>query len=254
MIPFVIAIPARRAATRLPDKPLRLLGGRPLIAHVVERARAAGASRVILAADDPAIAAAAGAVEWVPTDPSLPSGSDRIAAAVAILGLPPETIVINLQGDEPFAPPEAPARLAALLASSDCAAATLARPITAAQELFDPACVKVVTGERGEALYFSRAPIPWARDAFAHDQLSLPPQGGWLRHIGIYAYRAGFLARYAALPPARLERLEALEQLRILAAGERIAVGLWEGDWPPGIDTEGDLRAAEARLAGERER
>lgn len=248
---YLILIPARRAATRLPDKPLRLLGGRPLIAHVVERARRCPGARVVLAVDDPAVAAAAGSVEWVPTDPALPSGSDRVAAAVAALGLPEETIVVNLQGDEPFAPPEAPPRLAALLAESDCPVATLARPIASGPEIFDPDCVKVVCDRRGRALYFSRAPIPWAREAFAHDQLRVPEPGLWLRHIGIYAYRAGFLARFARLPPSALERTEALEQLRILEAGEAIAVGRWEGDWPAGVDNEADLARAEALLARE---
>lgn len=250
MSDYVILIPARRAATRLPDKPLRPLAGRALIAHVVERARRCLGARVVLAVDDPAVAEAAGEVEWVLTDPSLPSGSDRIAAAAQALGLDAETIVVNLQGDEPFAPPEAPPRLAGLLRESGCAVATLARPIKRAQEIFDPDCVKVVCDRNGRALYFSRAPIPWARDHFAHDQLRIPEGGLWLRHIGIYAYRAGFLAAFARLPISPLERIEALEQLRMLEAGEAIAVGRWESPWPAGVDNEADLARAEALLRG----
>lgn len=251
MSDYLIVIPARRGAKRLPDKPLRALAGRPLIAHVVERARRCKGARVVLATDDPAVAAAAGEVEWVLTDPALPTGSDRIAVAVRQLGVPEDTVVVNLQGDEPFAPPAAPPLLVRHLKASGSEAATLARPIADARELFDPDCVKVVVDGRGRALYFSRAPIPWARDHFPHDQLRLPETGRWLRHIGIYAYRAGFLARFAEWPISPLERLEALEQLRILEAGAAIAVGLWTEPWPPGVDNEADLARAEAVARGE---
>lgn len=248
MSDYLIVIPARRGAKRLPDKPLRLLAGRPLIAHVVAQAKRCQGARVVLATDDPAVAAAAGEVEWVLTDPHLQTGSDRVAMAVRALDVSPETVVVNLQGDEPFAPPEAPLALVRLLLDSGCPVATLACPVVEARELFDPNCVKVVLDRRGRALYFSRAPIPWARDHFPHDQLSLPAEGRWLRHIGIYAYRAGFLARFAAEPPSSLERIEALEQLRILEASEDIAVGLWTASWPPSVDTEADLARAEAFL------
>lgn len=203
MSDYLIVIPARRGAKRLPDKPLRLLAGRPLIAHVVAQAKRCQGARVVLATDDPAVAAAAGEVEWVLTDPHLQTGSDRVAMAVRALDVSPETVVVNLQGDEPFAPPEAPHALVRLLLDSGCPVATLACPVVEARELFDPNCVKVVLDRRGRALYFSRAPIPWARDHFPHDQLSLPAEGRWLRHIGIYAYRAEFLARFAAEPPLR---------------------------------------------------
>lgn len=248
--PFVVAIPARYGASRLPGKPLRLLAGEPLVVHVARRALAAGASQVVLATDDARIALA---VRGHPltvcmTRADHASGTDRLAECARTLQWPDDCIVVNLQGDEPFAPPEGIRAVARTLAESAAEVATLADPVTDCDTLFDPNNVKLVRDEKGLALYFSRAPIPWQRDRFSHDRLS-PPSPGALRHIGIYAYRAGFLRRFAALPPGRLEALEALEQLRVLEAGFRIAVGLTPVPFPPGVDTEADLDRAEQRLA-----
>jgi 3-deoxy-manno-octulosonate cytidylyltransferase (CMP-KDO synthetase) len=248
---FIVAIPARFGASRLPGKPLRLLGGEPLVAHVVRRAQAAGARAVWVATDDARIAeAVAGSGAQVAmTDPAHASGSDRLAECARIAGWADDDMVVNLQGDEPFAPASGINAVAAALASSGAPMATLATPIEDAAMLFDPNVVKLVRGGNGDALYFSRAPIPWARDAFASDRETLPAGGTWLRHIGIYAYRAGFLRAFAALPPSTLERIESLEQLRALENGDRIAVALAPEAFPPGIDTPEDLARAEAHLA-----
>ncbi|WP_081320431.1 3-deoxy-manno-octulosonate cytidylyltransferase, partial [Xanthomonas translucens] len=156
-------------------------------------------------------------------------------------------LVVNLQGDEPFAPAAGIVAVAKALAASGAEMATLGTPVESAESLFDPNVVKLVRNAQGDALYFSRAPIPWHRDAFAASRERLPP-GPWLRHIGIYAYRAGFLRRFAAMPPGGLEQLEALEQLRVLEAGFRIAVALSPEPFPPGVDTPEDLARAEAHL------
>ena len=248
---FVVAIPARYAASRLPGKPLRLLGGEPLVLHVARRALAAGAREVWVAADDSRIAdALAGSgVRIAMTSPRHASGTDRLAECAEVAGWSDETLVVNLQGDEPFAPASGIRAAADALASSGAEMATLATPIEDATTLFDPNAVKLVRAANGDALYFSRAPIPWPRDAFAHDRGVLPAGGHWLRHIGLYAYRAGFLRRFAALPPGRLEQLESLEQLRVLESGFRIAVAIAPEEFPPGVDTDEDLARAEARFA-----
>ena len=248
---FVVAIPARFAATRLPGKPLRLLGGEPLVLHVVRRALAAGAREAWVAADDPRIAdALAGSgVRIAMTSPQHASGSDRLAECARIAGWDDDTIVVNLQGDEPFAPAAGIRAAAMALRESGADMSTLATPIDSAEQLFDPNIVKLVRADNGDALYFSRAPIPWHRDAFAGDRDRLPEQSGsCLRHIGLYAYRAGFLKRFAALPQGHLERIESLEQLRALEAGFRIRVELTPADFPPGVDTEEDLARAERHL------
>src|SRR5688572_21676928 len=249
---FVVAIPARHAASRLPGKPLRLLAGEPLVLHVARRALAAGASEVWVAADDQRIAEAlAGSgVRVAMTSTSHPSGTDRLAECARIAGWSDDTIVVNLQGDEPFAPAEGISAVATLLRDSSAEMATLAAPITDAETLFDPNAVKLVQAASGDALYFSRAPLPWPRDAFMRDRGQLPEGGHWLRHIGIYAYRAGFLQRFAAMPPGRLEQIESLEQLRVLEAGFRIAAMQTPAPFPPGVDTPEDLARAEARIAG----
>src|SRR5687767_404694 len=223
---FVVAIPARYAATRLPGKPLRLLSGEPLVLHVARRALAAGAREVWVAADDPRIARAldGSGVRIAMTAQTHASGTDRLAECARIAGWSDDTVVVNLQGDEPFAPAAGIRAVADLLVRSGADMATLAAPVEDAQTLFDPNAVKVVNGTDGDALYFSRAPLPWPRDAFATDRSRLPAGGHWWRHIGIYAYRAGFLQRFAAMPPGRLEQVESLEQLRVLEAGHRIAV------------------------------
>jgi 3-deoxy-manno-octulosonate cytidylyltransferase (CMP-KDO synthetase) len=252
---FVVAIPARHGSSRLPGKPLRLLGGEPLVLHVARRALAAGAREVWVATDDARVAdALAGSgVRIAITDPGHASGSDRLAECARIAGWDDQAVVVNLQGDEPFAPVTGIRAAAAALAASGAQVATLAAPVEDVETLLDPNAVKLVRDARGFALYFSRAPIPWPRDAFAGDRRRLPedaPAGTWLRHIGIYAYRAGFLQRFAALPPGRLERIEALEQLRILEAGIPIAVALTPEPFPPGVDTPEDLARAQARLDG----
>jgi len=248
---FVVAIPARLAATRLPGKPLRLLGGEPLVLHVARRALAAGAREVWVAADDERIAAAlAGSgVRIALTSPDHASGSDRLAECATQAGWGDDVLVVNLQGDEPFAPAAGIRAVAQVLHDSGAEMSTLAARIESADELFDPNVVKLVCGAGGDALYFSRAPIPWPRDAFARDRDTLPAGEAWLRHIGIYGYRAGFLKRFASLPPGRLERVESLEQLRALEAGFRIAVGMTPEAFPPGVDTETDLARAERHLA-----
>ncbi|MFT4196475.1 MAG: manno-octulosonate cytidylyltransferase [Pseudoxanthomonas sp.] len=279
---FVVAIPARYAASRLPGKPLRLLGGRPLVLHVAERALAAGAREVWVATDDARIAdALAGSgVRVAMTSPGHVSGSDRLAECATIAGWNDDTVLVNLQGDEPFAPPEGIAAVARTLVDSGAQMATLAALILDPEQLFDPNVVKLVCGNGEEtdprialqqlpalagddpaaaqrhlhgfdgwraALYFSRAPIPWHRDAFALNKRVVMPGAG-LRHIGIYAYTAGFLRRFAALPPGRLEQIESLEQLRALEAGLRIAVALTPAEFPPGVDTPHDLERAERHL------
>lgn len=248
---FVVAIPARYAASRLPGKPLRLLGGEPLVLHVARRALEAGAGAVWVATDDARIADALAAtpVRVAMTDPAHASGTDRLAECARQAGWADDTIVVNLQGDEPFAPVSGIRTVATLVADSGAPMATLATPITDAATLFDPNAVKVVRDANGHALYFSRAPMPWARDAFAHDRATLPQGGHWLRHIGIYGYRARFLQQFAAMPPSPLEQVEALEQLRVLEAGHRIAVALAPEPFPAGVDTPEDLARAEEVLA-----
>ena len=249
---FVVAVPARYAASRLPGKPLRLLAGEPLVLHVARRALAAGAREVRVAADDPRIADALEGcgVQVAMTSVDHVSGTDRLAECARIAGWDDDTIVVNLQGDEPFAPAAGIRAVAELLHASGAAMSTLAAPIVDVETLLDPNAVKLVRADNGDALYFSRAPIPWPRDAFAGEQRQLPEGQGWLRHIGIYGYRAGFLRDFAAMPPGRLERIESLEQLRVLEAGHRIAVGLTPEPFPPGVDTPEDLLRAEAWLAG----
>lgn len=248
---FVVAIPARYAASRLPGKPLRLLGGEPLVLHVARRALAAGAREVWVAADDTRIAdALAGSgVQIAMTSAAHASGTDRLAECAALAGWSDETVVVNLQGDEPFAPTAGIRAVAGLLRHSGADMATLAAPIVDVETLFDPNAVKLVRADNGDALYFSRAPLPWPRDAFAHDRQHMPAGDHWLRHIGIYAYRAGFLRRFAGMAPGRLEQIESLEQLRALEAGFRIAVAPTPAPFPPGVDTPDDLVRAEAHLA-----
>jgi 3-deoxy-manno-octulosonate cytidylyltransferase (CMP-KDO synthetase) len=248
---FVVAIPARYAASRLPGKPLRLLGGEPLVLHVARRALAAGAREVWVATDDARIAEALAdsGVRIAMTSPEHASGTDRLAECATLAGWRDDTVVVNLQGDEPFAPVAGIRAVADALVASGAPMSTLAIAIDDAEALFDPNTVKLVRAANGDALYFSRAPVPWARDAFAHDRATLPPGDAWLRHVGIYGYRAGFLARFAALPQSPLERIESLEQLRVLEAGHRISVALSPAAFPPGIDTPEDLARAERHLA-----
>jgi 3-deoxy-manno-octulosonate cytidylyltransferase (CMP-KDO synthetase) len=243
---FIVAIPARHDASRLPGKPLRLLGGEPLILRVARRALAAGAREVWVATDDARIAEAldGSGVRVAMTATTHASGTDRLAECSRIAGWADDTVVVNLQGDEPFAPADGIACVARTVADSGAGIATLATPIDDVETLLDPNAVKVVQAAGGDALYFSRAPIPWPRDAFATSRDAMP-QGRWLRHIGIYGYRVSALRAFAALAPGLLERTESLEQLRALEAGWRIAVALAPSPFPPGVDTPEDLARAE---------
>ena len=232
---FVVAIPARYAASRLPGKPLRVIGGRPLVLHVAQRALQAGAREVWVATDDTRIAdvLAGSGVQVAMTSPDHASGTDRLAECARIAGWGDDTIVVNLQGDEPFAPADGIACVAKAVAESGAGIATLATPINDIDTLLDVNTVKVVQAGNGDALYFSRAPVPWPRDAFARDRTVIP-EGCWLRHVGIYGYRVSALQAFAALPPGALEQTESLEQLRALEAGWRIAVRLAPSPFPPG--------------------
>ena len=250
--PFKVVIPARYGSSRLPGKPLVDIGGRPLIAHVWEQARASTAAEVIVATDDERIAEVCGGLgaDVAITSRAHQSGSDRIAEVIQQRGWGADSIVVNLQGDEPCMPPALIDQVAADLARQEEArVATLACPITDAALLFDPHVVKVVTDARGFALYFSRAPIPWHRDEFLRGRSRLPDGVPFHRHIGLYAYRAGFLARYVAWQPAPLELAESLEQLRILWHGEPIHVSVAREEPGPGVDTADDVQLVLKRLA-----
>ena len=252
---FIVAIPARYAASRLPGKPLCLIGGEPMVLHVARRARAAGAREVWVATDDARIAEAlqGSGVQVAMTSAEHQSGTDRLAECARIAGWEDDTIVVNLQGDEPFAPADGIACVARTVAESDAGIATLATPIDDIDTLLDPNAVKVVRAANGDALYFSRAPVPWPRDAFAQDRARMP-EGRWLRHIGIYGYRVAALRAFSQLPAGRLEHIESLEQLRALEAGWRIAVNLAPSPFPPGVDTPEDLARAERTWQVDRNR
>jgi 3-deoxy-manno-octulosonate cytidylyltransferase (CMP-KDO synthetase) len=251
---FVVAIPARYASTRLPGKPLQSIAGEPMIVHVARRAQEAGARSVVVATDDPRIADAVRAcgVDACMTADTHTSGTDRLAECATRLGWSDDVLVVNLQGDEPLAPPAAIRACAQALHDGDADIATLAVPIEDTDQLFDPNVVKLVRAADGSALYFSRAPIPWHRDRFAQDRVALPPDTPYLRHIGMYAYRAGALRRFAAMPPGMLERTESLEQLRVLEAGWKIAVALSPAPIPAGVDSPADLLRVRA-LLGDRD-
>jgi 3-deoxy-manno-octulosonate cytidylyltransferase (CMP-KDO synthetase) len=250
---FHVVIPARYASTRLPGKPLLDIGGRPMVQRVVERACASGADEVLVATDDARIAAAvndprrAGASIAVVTDPDLPSGTDRVAAVAAARGWNDATVVVNVQGDEPFLPPALIDQAARLLEADPAAGiATLATPVRSLEEFLDPNVVKVVTAEDGAALYFSRAPIPWTRDTAPEGLASQRDHSGALRHVGLYAYRVGTLRWITSLPPSKLEMREKLEQLRALENGVRIVVGVCAEAPVAGVDTAHDLEKARA--------
>ena len=239
---FTVIIPARLASTRLPGKPLADLGGKPMVVRVAERALLSGASQVIVATDHADILAACRAhgVAAHLTRADHPSGTDRIAEVAAAIGLAPETVVVNVQGDEPLIDPALIGATAALI-NADVPMATAAHPITTAADVFNPNVVKVVLDARGRALYFSRAAIPWHRDAYAQSTNALPAGLQALRHIGLYAYSQVFLQTYPTLSASPLEQVEALEQLRVLWHGYAIAVHL-TGEAPAaGVDTPDDL-------------
>lgn len=252
MAAFTAIVPARLASTRLPRKPLADIHGLPMVVHVAKAAQASGAARVVVAADSDEIVAACErhGVQALLTSPAHPTGTDRLAEAAALLQLADDAIVVNVQGDEPLMPPATVAAVAALLARRpDCGIATAAHPLHDAAEFFSPNVVKVVTRQDGRALMFSRAPIPWSRDAFAVGRDALPAGLPAWRHVGLYAYRAGFLRAYPQLPRAPIEEHESLEQLRAMWHGVGIAVLPLDAPLPPGVDTPDDLEAVRKRLA-----
>lgn len=247
MAPFGVIIPARHASTRLPGKPLRDIAGRPMIAWVIDRARESGAAFVLVATDDERIARAVEREggKAVLTSPAHPSGTDRLAEVAALEGLAPDSLVLNVQGDEPLLPPAAIHAVAqALTERPEADLATLATPIHQAEDLFSPHVVKVVLDQAGFARAFSRAPLPWARDAFPElPELprALPPDVPFLRHVGLYGYRVRTLTHLAASPVTPWERSESLEQLRALWLGLSIHVTVIDEAPPHGVDTEEDL-------------
>ena len=245
---FVVLIPARLASTRLPDKPLADIGGRPMIVRVAERAALSGAALVAVATDSPSIQAAVEEAGFraVLTREDHPSGTDRLAEAATRLGLGDEAIVVNVQGDEPLIEPALIAAVArALQDSPDCAMATAAAPIVDLRDIENPNVVKVVLDRAQRALYFSRAPIPLQRDR------QVPRAGPALRHIGLYAYRGGFLREFPRLSMAPLEAIEMLEQLRVLWHGHRITVHVSHDPASPGVDTREDLERVRAAWRNE---
>lgn len=242
---FTVVIPARYASSRFPGKPLADIGGKPMVVRVAERAAKSGATAVVVATDDARIATAVNdhGFEAMMTRSDHPSGTDRLAEVAAALRLTGPQIVVNVQGDEPLIAPALIRRVAENLAAHrDAAIATAACRIRDARDMANPHVVKVVLDDRGYALYFSRAPIPYARDAFARGIRALPAGLPALRHLGIYAYRCSFLRAYSRLKPAAIERAEALEQLRALAHGYRISVAITAAAAHPGVDTPADLR------------
>lgn len=250
---FTVLIPARLASTRLPGKPLADIHGAPMVVRVAQQALQSGARRVVVAADDETIVRACKSfgIEAVLTRNDHPSGSDRLAEACDLLALPDEEIVVNVQGDEPLIDPDLIGQVAALLTGrQDCAVGTAAHAIDEMADLLNPNIVKVVLDSQCTALYFSRAPIPAARDfadkAWWHGQSNFPKP---LRHVGIYSYRADFLRQFPQLPSAPVERLESLEQLRVLWHGHRIAVHVTARSPGAGVDTPEDLSSARAAFA-----
>jgi 3-deoxy-manno-octulosonate cytidylyltransferase (CMP-KDO synthetase) len=241
-VDFTVIIPARLASTRLPNKPLADLGGKPMVVRVAERAALSGAARIVVATDHADIAAACNAhgIEVAMTRADHPSGTDRIAEVAAALGLADDAVVVNLQGDEPLIDPALLAACAARI-SAAVPMATCAHPLHDMADVFNPNVVKVVLDRAGRALYFSRAPIAWHRDGFAASREHLPAGYAPLRHIGLYAYRNTFLQQYPRLEPAPLEVVEALEQLRVLWHGVPIAVHITDNAPAAGVDTPEDL-------------
>jgi len=255
-VSFTVVIPARLASTRLPNKPLADIGGAPMVVRVAERARLSAAREVVVATDAPEVAAACAAhgVRALMTRADHPSGSDRLAEACTLLGLADDAAVVNVQGDEPLIEPALINACAALLdARPDCVMSTAAHAIDTLADYVNPNVVKVVCDAAGRALYFSRAPLPWWRDGNAAGlgKVTALPAPAPLRHVGLYGYRAGFLRRFPTLEPAPLEKLEALEQLRVLWHGERIAVHVSDHAPGPGVDTPEDLERVRRLWAGQ---
>jgi len=244
---FLVVIPARLGSSRLPRKPLADIGGKPMVIRVAERAQQSLAHSVVVATDSPEIQAACDEhqIECLLTSADHPTGTDRLAEVAQILKLPANALVVNVQGDEPLIPPELINQVAQTLAdNAQCTISTIAVPIHDTPEIDNPNVVKVVLNRNGEALYFSRAPIPFVRDAQS------TVKKNHLRHLGIYAYRAEFLQAYTRLEPAPPEQAEALEQLRALWNGYRIAVHIASKAPPAGVDTPEDLERVRKLLEG----
>jgi 3-deoxy-manno-octulosonate cytidylyltransferase (CMP-KDO synthetase) len=242
---FTVVVPARLASTRLPDKPLADIGGAPMVVRVAQRAALSGAREVVVATDHVSIQSACErhGVRALMTRVDHASGSDRLAEACTLLDLADDAVVVNVQGDEPLIEPALIDACAELLGQrNDCVMSTVAHAIQDLADYVNPNVVKVVLDAQARALLFSRAPLPWWRDGSAKGAAALPQDPPALRHVGLYAYRAGFLRRFPALPMAPLERAEALEQLRVLWHGERIAVHVTEHAPGPGVDTLEDLQ------------
>ncbi|MBM7342349.1 3-deoxy-manno-octulosonate cytidylyltransferase [Pantoea coffeiphila] len=238
---FIAIIPARFASTRLPGKPLVDIHGKPMVVHVMERAIESGAERVIVATDNADVARAVEAAggEVCMTRPDHQSGTERLAEVIEKYNFPDDAVIVNVQGDEPMIPPVIIRQVADNLAQSTAGMATLAVPITSAEEAFNPNAVKVVRDANGYALYFSRATIPWDRERFSSSRDEIGDT--FLRHIGIYGYRAGFIRRYVSWEASPLEQIELLEQLRVLWYGEKIHVDVAKAIPSVGVDTPEDL-------------
>ncbi|MBV4367794.1 3-deoxy-manno-octulosonate cytidylyltransferase [Erwinia phyllosphaerae] len=245
---FIAIIPARYASTRLPGKPLIDIHGKPMIVHVMERARESGAERVIVATDNDdvarAVEAAGGEVCMTRSDHQ--SGTERLAEVIEKYQFADDALIVNVQGDEPMIPPVIIRQVADNLAKSSAGMATLAVPVTSAEEAFNPNAVKVVRDAQGYALYFSRATIPWDRERFARSKETVGDN--FLRHIGIYGYRAGFIRRYVSWETSPLEQIELLEQLRVLWYGEKIHVDVAQAVPGAGVDTPEDLERVRAAM------
>ncbi len=239
---FIVIIPARLASSRLPNKPLADIGGKPMVVRTAERALLSGASQIMVATDHADILAACKDhdIPACMTRPDHPSGTDRIAEVAAAMGLADDAVVVNVQGDEPLIEPDLIAATAALV-SQQVPMATAAHRLHEPQDAFNPNVVKVVLDKLGRAMYFSRATIPWHRDAFALNRDILPAAYVALRHIGLYAYRNDFLQNYPLLEMSPLEQIEALEQLRVLWNGHAIAVHVTDSSPATGVDTLEDL-------------
>jgi 3-deoxy-manno-octulosonate cytidylyltransferase (CMP-KDO synthetase) len=249
---FTVVIPARMASSRLPDKPLADIAGLPMVVRVAQRAQLSQAKQVVVAADDDRIVRACQAhgIQALLTRQDHVSGSDRLAEACHLLGLPDDAVVVNVQGDEPLIRPELINDVARVLTERpDASMSTAAHTIGSVAEFTNPNVVKVVMDARQMALYFSRAPIPWWRDGQTNAGFQTLPTPAPLRHIGIYAYRAGFLALFPQLPPSPIESMESLEQLRALWHGHRIAVHVASEAPGPGVDTPEDLARVRQILA-----
>ncbi|WP_391087482.1 3-deoxy-manno-octulosonate cytidylyltransferase [Vibrio sp. NH-UV-68] len=248
---FTVVIPARYQSTRLPGKPLADIGGKPMIEWVYAQAIQAGAENVIIATDDHRVEQAVKGFggQVCMTSPNHESGTERLAEVVKKMAIPDEHIIVNVQGDEPLIPPSIISQVAENLANSQAPMATLAVEITDQAEVFNPNAVKVLTDKDGYAMYFSRATIPWDRDNFAsNDKVIAQPL---MRHIGIYAYRAGFINTYINWQPTALEKIECLEQLRVLWYGEKIHVAVAKQAPAAGVDTPEDLEVVRNIIANQ---